>query len=157
LVQEGNVILLCSLTKDFALGGIRLGYVISRPEAIHHLQKVLPPWNVNVFAQKAGIAALQEGEYVNECSVKLREAKEYLCSELVKLGLSPLPSETNYFLLRVGKAREFRQKLLTKKILVRDCASFGLPQHIRIGVRTLSECQRLVLAIREVLAEATLS
>jgi histidinol-phosphate aminotransferase len=151
LVQRGNVILLHSLTKDFALGGIRLGYVISHPEIIRHLDKVLPPWNVNVVAQKAGLAALGEEEYVNQCSTKLKVAKEYLLSELRRLGLSPLPSETNYFLLKVGRATEFRRKLLSKKILVRDCTSFGLPQYIRIGVRTLPECQRLVEAVDNLL------
>ncbi len=153
LIQGGNVILLRSLTKDFALGGLRLGYAISHPEVMHHLEKVLPPWNVNVVAQRAGIAALQEEEYVNQCSAKLKEAKEYLLSELTGLGLSPLPSEANYFLLKVGRAAEFRQKLLSRKILVRDCTSFGLPQYIRIGVRTLPECQRLISAAEEVLTE----
>jgi len=158
LVQGGNVILLRSLTKDFALGGLRLGYAISHPEVIHHLEKVLPPWNVNVIAQRAGIAALQEEEYVNQCSAQLKEAKEYLFSELTRLGLSPLPSETNYFLLKVGRAREFRRKLLlSKKIMVRDCTSFGLPQYIRIGVRTLPECQSLISAMEEVLTEDVFS
>jgi histidinol-phosphate/aromatic aminotransferase/cobyric acid decarboxylase-like protein len=60
-----------------------------------------------------------------------------------------LPSRTNYFLVKVGNAAAFRQTLLKKGILVRDATSFGLPEHIRLGVRPRNECRRLIEAIKE--------
>ena len=87
---------------------------------------------------------------MKQCQAELSEAKDYLVAELSCLGLPPLPSEANFFLVEVGNASEFRRALLNRRMMVRDCSSFGLPQHIRIAPRTLPECQSLVAAIKEV-------
>ncbi len=80
-------------------------------------------------------------------------SKDYLMGELDKLGLEYSPSTANFILVRVGDAAGLRLKLLKNHgLCVRDCASFGLPEHIRIGIRKLEECQRLVVALREVLS-----
>ena len=62
-----------------------------------------------------------------------------------------LPSSTNFFLVQVNDAPAFRRRLLAKKICVRDCSSFGLPDYIRIGIRTINECRKLVAAIEEII------
>ena len=69
--------------------------------------------------------------------------------ELKGLGFSILPSRTNFFLVKVSQAPKFRQALLKKGILVRDCTSFGLPEYIRLAPRTMPECQQLITAIKE--------
>ncbi len=155
LVSWGNLIILRSMTKDYALAGLRLGYAISAEPIISILKRVRPPWNVSSVAQKAGILALNTDAYLKACGLKIQQAKEFLIRELTHLGLSPLPSPTNFFLVEVGNAAEFRQALLRKGILVRDCASFGLPDYIRLAPRTLSECQRLITAIKEVYHHAS--
>jgi len=149
LIKRGNVVLLRSMTKDYALSGLRLGYVIAQKSIISDLRRVQPPWSVNVVAQKAGLLAIKEDGYLENCRAKLREARSFLVTELVSLGLSPLPSQANFFLVEVGNAKQFRQTLLERRILVRDCASFGLPEYIRLAVRTLPECQQLITAIKE--------
>jgi len=126
-----------------------LGYVIAQKSIISDLRRVQPPWSVNVVAQKAGLLAIKEDGYLENCRAKLREARSFLVTELVSLGLSPLPSQANFFLVEVGNAKQFRQTLLERRILVRDCASFGLPEYIRLAVRTLPECQQLITAIKE--------
>jgi histidinol-phosphate aminotransferase len=150
LVNHGHVVILRSMTKDYALAGLRLGYAIAAEPIISVLKRVRPPWNVNALAQKAGTLALNADSYLKECSSKIREAKDFLIKELERLGLSPLPSQTNFFLVRVGNATAFKQALLKKGILVRDCTSFGLPQYIRLAPRTLPECQKLIESIKEV-------
>jgi len=150
MVERGNLLVLRSMTKDYAMAGLRLGYGIARQEIIATLRRVCPPWNVNMVAQKAGIIAIAKEEYLKRCQIELREAKAYLYAELSRLGLPPLPSEANFFLVEVGHASELRHELLKRRILVRDCSSFGLPQYIRIAPRTLPECQRLVAAIKEI-------
>ncbi len=150
LVDRGNLVFLRSMTKDYALAGLRLGYAIATESIISVLKRVRPPWNVNSLAQKAGIMAINADNYLEECSTKIREAKIFLVQELGHLELSPLPSRTNFFLVKVGNATKFRQALLMKGFLVRDCTSFGLPQYIRLAPRTLPECQRLITAIKEV-------
>ncbi len=149
LVSWGNLVILRSMTKDYALAGLRLGYAISAEPIISVLKRVRPPWNVSSVAQKAGIIALNADAYLEACELKIQEAKEFLIKELTYLGLSPLPSQTNFFLVEVGNAAEFRQALLRRGFLVRDCASFGLPDYIRLAPRTLSECQRLMTAIKD--------
>ena len=149
LIDHNNLIILRSMTKDYALAGLRLGYAIAAEPIIAILKRVRPPWNVNAPAQKAGIFALNSDSYLDECNSKIREAKDFLIKALESLGLSPLSSQTNFFLVKVGNATAFRQTMLKKGILVRDCTSFGLPQYIRLAPRTMPECQKLIKAIKE--------
>jgi len=148
LISQGNVIILRSMTKDYALAGLRLGYAVANKEIINSLRRVRPPWNVNLIAQKAGVIALEDVDYLKQSQKKIKQAKQYLIDELCRLGFSPLPSDTNFFLVRVANAKEFRTALLKHGILVRDCTSFGLPEHIRIAPRTMPECQKLIGAIK---------
>lgn len=149
LIKSGNLIVLRSMTKDYALAGLRLGYAVADEPIISNLRRVQPPWNVNVMAQKAGVVALAADEYLEECKTKLNRAKDFLLRELTCLGLSPLPSQANFFLVKVTKAAEFRRALLERGILVRDCTSFGLPDYIRLAPRSLPECQRLIEVIKD--------
>ena len=150
MIERGNLLVLRSMTKDYALAGLRLGYGVANKDIIDTLSRIRPPWNVNAVAQQAGIIALNEEKYVKECQTKIREAKEYLVTELSRLNLSPLPSEASFFLVKVDNSSEFRRRLLAQKMLVRDCTSFGLPGYIRIAPRTLPECQRLIEAIKKI-------
>jgi histidinol-phosphate aminotransferase len=149
LINRSNLVILRSMTKDYALAGLRLGYAIASEPIISVLKRVCPPWNVNAFAQKTGIVALNADSYLKGCYNKIRKAKSFLIKELERLGLSPLPSQTNFFLVKVGNATAFRQALLKKEILVRDCRSFSLPQYIRLAPRSMSECQKLIEAIKD--------
>ncbi len=152
LQRYDNLVIMRSMTKDYALAGLRLGYAIAREPIISVLKRVRPPWNVNAIAQKAGLGALQADAYIEECHRKIQEAKSFLIKELTALGLEVVPSQTNFFLVKVSNfAFEFRHALLHLGILVRDCTSFGLPNHIRIAPRTLPECQKLLEAIKEFL------
>lgn len=153
MVERTDLLILHSMTKNYAMAGLRLGYGVAKREIITTLRRVCPPWNVNALAQKAGIIALAKEGYLERCQAKLRKAKTYLVAELSSLGLPPLPSEANFFLVEVGDASWFRRELLERGMLVRDCTSFGLPQYIRIAPRTLSECRILVAAIKEIIKE----
>lgn len=148
LITKGNVVILRSMTKDYGLAGLRLGYAIASPEIIASLRRVCPPWNVNSIAQKVGVYCLEQADYLQESQRKLREARKLLIEGLTRLGFPPLPSEANFCLVRVGNARLFRAALLKHSIIVRDCASFGLPEYIRIAPRTLPDCHKLLRAIR---------
>ena len=82
---------------------------------------------------------------------RLQAAKASFLAGLRTLGLEPIPSVTHYFILKVGNAVEFRRKLLGYKIQVRDCASFGLPDYIRIATRKPEENVQLLSALKEML------
>jgi histidinol-phosphate aminotransferase len=124
---------------------------------ISALQSVRPPWNVNALAQAAGVAVLEDVAHL-ECSrVVVREAKGYLEREIARMGLKVFASAANFLLVRVGDAAGFRRSLLARGCCVRDCTSFGLPDCIRVGVKTVPECQRLIADMKEVLYETDLA
>jgi len=145
-----NILVLRSMTKDYALAGLRLGYVVGCEPAIDALTNIRPAWNVNALAQAAGLAALRDENHLSDTLAKLRQEKEVLVAGLEGLGFTPFPSQTHYFLLPVENGAQFRFKLLQAGILVRDCASFGLPSCVRIATRKAEENTRLLRAIREV-------
>jgi histidinol-phosphate aminotransferase len=153
LTGRSNVVVLRSMTKDYGLPGLRLGYAIARREIIDSLCRVLPPWNVNAIAQGAGTAVLEQEEYLKESLRKVQEAKNFLAGELSRLGFKVLPSDVHYFLVKVGNAGQWQGNLLKKGFLIRDCTSFGLKEYIRVSPRTLPECKKFIDALESVLRE----
>lgn len=150
LICRDNVVIVRSMTKDYGLAGLRLGYAIAHEEIINALSRVRPPWNINAVAQKAGVIALNDAEHLERCQREIRQAKQFLIGELHRIGFTLVPSSTNFFLVKVTNAKNFRAALLRHGILVRDCSSFGLPEYIRIAARTMAECRRLISTIREI-------
>jgi histidinol-phosphate aminotransferase len=148
-VRAENILALCSMTKDHALAGLRLGYAAGGEKIVDAVARVRPPWNVNALAQAAGLAALADEGYFKDSLARLRDAKDELLSDLAALSFEPVPSELHFFLLHVGDGRAFRSRLLTRAIQVRDCASFGLPAYVRIAARRPEENRRLLGALRE--------
>lgn len=151
LLDRGNVLMVRSLTKDYALAGLRLGYALGREDLIAALRQVQPPWSVNAAAQAAGLAALADAGYLEVVLRRLAEAKTYLLEGLTALGLFCQPSAAPFFLVKVGHAPTLRHQLLQRGILVRDCSSFGLTQHIRLSPRSLEDCRRLLAALKEIM------
>jgi len=150
LINQGNVIVLRSMTKDYGIPGLRLGYAVSNNKIIDSLRPALPPWNVNSIAQNAGVYVLGQEEYLLQSLQQTQAAKRFLTGELTRLGFKVLPSDANYFLVKVDNATEFRRFILAKGILVRDCSSFGLEEYIRVAPRTLPECRKLIRAINDI-------
>jgi histidinol-phosphate aminotransferase len=149
-LRRKNVLILRSMTKDYAIAGLRLGYAVADEAIIQALADVRPAWNVNALAQSAGLAALRDEAHQSETLAQLQIEKQKLVAGLQELGFAPVSSHTNYFLLPVSSSADFRQKLLAHGILVRDCASFGLPAYVRIATRTAEENARLLESLKQV-------
>lgn len=147
-----NLLVIRSMTKDYALAGLRLGYAVGPEAIVGAIAGVRPAWNVSSLAQAAGIASLKDTRHLEKSLAALRTAGRQMVSWLHELGLNPVPSSTHFVILRVGNGAAFRQALLAKGILVRDCASFGLPEYIRIAARRLPENRRFIKALSEVLS-----
>lgn len=151
LIERGNLLVLRSMTKDYALAGLRLGYAVAKAEIIDTLRRVRPPWNVNALAQAAGVLALQEAGFLEQSVARLNRERDYLLARITGLGLPTAPTRANFFLMKVGEARLFRDRLLRRKILVRDCTSFGLPEYVRLAPRRHAQNVMLVSALRDLL------
>ena len=149
LVDGGNVALLRSMTKDYALTALRLGYMVASEEVIETIAALQPDWSVNGLAQAAGLVVLSDPDYLDRARAEVDKGKSLLRDRLGRLGLTVHPSHANYLLIDVGDAAQWRDRLMRRGLFVRDCASFGLPSCIRVGIRALSDCQRLANAITE--------
>ena len=149
LVDRGNVVLLRSMTKDYALTALRLGYAVASENVIAALAALQPDWSVNGLAQAAGLTALADIGYLDRARAAVERAKDLLTHRLGEQGFTVHPSSANYLLVDVGDGARWRERLMRRGLFVRDCASFGLPSYIRIGIRPLADCQRLADAMGE--------
>lgn len=149
LLARDNVVLLRSMTKDYALTAVRLGYLLASPGVTARLASFQPDWSVNGLAQAAGLAALADADYLPRAQRAVAQAREYLTDRLTDLGFTVFPSAANFLLVQVGDGAAWRERLMRRGLFVRDCASFGLPDCIRVGVRSLLDCQRLVQGVAD--------
>ncbi len=153
-----NLVVLRSMTKFYAIPGLRFGYAVASKNIAHYLSKLLPPWNINTVALHAALAALRDKEFAMRSRRYLSEEKRRLLSSLSHLpGLRVYPSEANFFLINIRKtgmsSREMKERLIDKGILIRDCSSFRHlgEEHVRVCVRKREENHRLISAMEELL------
>ena len=132
------LIALRSMTKFYALTGLRIGYGVFPVNLISAIKEFKEPWTVNNLAQKTAIAALQDSEYADKTQRLIKSEKEFLENSFNKMGIKYFPSDANYYLLRILKGNNIVQKLRGKGILVRDCSNFkGLDgTYIRVAVKS---------------------
>ncbi len=149
-----NVILLHSMTKRFAVPGLRLGYITACKELLHEIRTQRMPWSVNQLAIEAGHYLLSSSQCDIDISLLLKE-KERLAQSLLSIGgMEIWPSDTHYMLvqLRMGKAAALKEYLATEQgILIRDASNFeGLNEHFfRIATQTPEENDKLVESIKK--------
>ena len=149
-------VLLRSMTKFFAIPGLRLGYAIGAPATIEAIASLQDPWSVNTAAQIAGIASLSDADYCRRTRKYVGEERDRLSAGLAGLScFKPFPSRANYLLTEIRNgldAAQIRLKLIEKGILIRDCSNFeGLNgRFIRVAVRLREENEMLLERLDEI-------
>jgi threonine-phosphate decarboxylase len=137
-----------SLTKSFAVPGIRFGYGFGSPDLVQRLEAVRLPWSVNTYAEAFAHQALLQMDRLEQSRVAIARERSWLVSRFREMDIRPDPSEANYLLLHLPlSAAELVTGMLSWGILVRDCTSFGLPFAIRVAVRTREENRMLIEAL----------
>lgn len=150
LSEYDRLFILKAFTKRYAMAGLRLGYgITSSQRLLDRMEEGVQPWNVSTPAQEAGIAALQEEEYLQQARTLIFREKEYLMGELRELGYKVCDSQANYIFFQGEE--NLKEKLMGENIMIRDCSNYlGLKKgDFRIAVRTHEENLRLVEAIRK--------
>jgi len=152
LVRDfNNLAVTRTFSKAFGLAGLRLGYVISQPKTIENLNKIYNRKDVNILAQIAASAALDDIPYMESQVNELIKTKTWLINELKKLNIEIHDTHGNFILIKVQNTNLIIEELKKEKILVRDRSS--LPQmdgYIRITVGLLSQMGQFVKAISRI-------
>ena len=150
-----NVIISRTFSKSFGMAGLRLGYAIVPEELADHYWRVRLPFSVNLMAEEAGIAALQDVAFHDETVRVVREGRAWLTGELTKLGCRVFPSQSNFLMFELPadgpNAASLFEDLLRRGIILRPLTSYGLPRNLRVSVGTAEENTMLINAMRELL------
>jgi histidinol-phosphate aminotransferase len=147
-----NVVVTRSLSKSYALAGMRLGLAIGRPEVIAALNKIRDHYNLDRLAQAAAVAALSDQRYFLDCIAKIKATRDWFTAELGKIGYDVIPSSGNYVFATPPDRDGARiyQGLYDRKILVRHFSDPVLCHGLRITIGTQQEMERTVQALREI-------
>ncbi len=140
------LIVLRSMTKFYALPGLRLGYGAFPYPVLHAIREVKEPWTVNTLAMKAGVRALRDEEYMKITLELIREEKNFLEQKFRELKIRYIDSDANFYLLKVRSSAEVMGYLAEKGILVRNCENFfpSGGSYIRIAVKKRKENEIII-------------
>lgn len=144
-VHDPGLFVSRSLTKSFAIPGIRFGYGIGDPDLISSMEVMRPPWTVNILAESIVLQAFSRYHELGRSRELIKKERKRLHNAIVSHGWDCIEGSANYLLIDTKEnAREITRRFLDQNILVRDCTSFDLPECIRIAVRTTEENNRLI-------------
>jgi len=158
-LREGaSLMMLRTFSKLYGLAGLRIGYGISRPEVVDYLNRVRQPFNVNLPAQQAALAALSDDEHVSESLKINRAGKAYLYHQFGMMGVTAVQSETNFIYfslpgsdLEIGG--DVYLALLRKGVIIRHLEG----NRLRVSVGLQKENRRFIRTLKEVLLSMSFS
>jgi histidinol-phosphate aminotransferase len=153
ITRRPGTIVLRTFSKIYGLAGLRVGYGVGDAELVGYLERARHPFNVNLVAQAAAEAALDDVDHVAATRRVNAQGIEYLTRELQALGIEVWPTDANFVLARVG-GRALYERLLREGVIVRPLEGFGLLEHVRITIGLPEENERLVKALRRLRQEA---
>ncbi|MFD0959595.1 threonine-phosphate decarboxylase CobD [Paenibacillus chungangensis] len=158
--RHSRLIVIRSMTKFYAVPGIRLGYAAAAPELIDSMRSLQVPWSVNSLAQSIGEAVIEDMPFVSRTLAWLDEERTWLAKKLNKLGFIVTPSDANYLLLRLPERMKLNASSLQEAmgrtgVLIRDASLFpGLDErYIRVAVKLREQNASLLERLAEMMAE----
>jgi threonine-phosphate decarboxylase len=149
-IEQRNVIVFRSVTKFFAIPGLRMAYAVSPSSNIDAMNRFIAPWPIANFASDAVCTALRDAVYVEESRLANERRRLWLEQELARLKVATYPSGANFLLLRFSAEVDvnllWENLIVEEQIVLRSCANFeGLQSgHLRIAVRSELENERLI-------------
>jgi histidinol-phosphate aminotransferase len=155
LVRSGarkNLILLRTFSKIYGLAGLRIGYGIAAPELIIALEKIRQPFNANLLAQTAALAALDDEAHLRRTRKNNATGLKLFAKAFRRLNLEYVPSFANFILVRVGAGQQVFDAMQKQGVIVRPMGGYQLPEWIRITVGTAKENKLCLAALEKSLA-----
>lgn len=155
--EYDNLIILKSVTKFFALPGLRLGFVLACPELIKRFHTLKDPWNINTFAGFVGTEVIKDKQYIDETRQYISQEKRRLWENLKSIpGIEPFYPEANFIFIKIAgevKVSTLVESLMKKGILIRDCSNYRFldESFFRVAVKSGQDNDILISALKEVM------
>jgi histidinol-phosphate aminotransferase len=152
LQEYDNIILLRTFSKMYGLASLRIGYGIGSAKVIDSINRIRNPFNVTTAAQAAAVAALKDEHFVKESFELNAAAREYTYERCDKMGLSYIPSNTNFVFIDCKKpADELFIKFQEKGIIVRPIPHPDTMTFLRISLGTIKQMEKTFNVLKEIL------
>ncbi|WP_298447440.1 aminotransferase class I/II-fold pyridoxal phosphate-dependent enzyme [Ferrimicrobium sp.] len=151
-----NVVVVRTFSKAVSLAGLRMGYCVAGPDVVHALYGAILPYHLSSLTQLVALTALDWYQELTRAAALVVSERDILTSRLVKLGLEPYPSATNFVLVSMGRydAHSIWEQLVRRSVLVRDASRWpGVTNALRITVGTPEENARAVDALADILTK----
>jgi histidinol-phosphate aminotransferase len=153
LASDKPLLVLRTFSKAYGLAGLRVGYGVTQAGLADYMNRVRQPFNVNSLGQAGALGALEDREFFEKTRSLIREGKLVLEKGLKSLGLTYIPTQTNFLLIKVpGKAQEVFEAMLHKGVIIRSMKSYGLENFIRVNMGLPEENHIFLKALGEVLS-----
>lgn len=146
-----NLILMRTFSKIYGLAGLRIGYGVANTELVAALEKIRQPFNANLMAQAAALAALDDEGHVRKTRQNNFAGLEFFTRALRRLDLEYVPSSANFILVRVGEGQKVFEAMQRQGVITRPMGGYQLPEWIRISVGTPAENERSLAALKSAL------
>ncbi len=152
LLKAGHpVIFLRTFSKIYGLAGVRIGYGVGHSDLIDILNRLRQPFNANLLAQRAAVAALSDTAHLKRSIEQNEKGKRYLYRQFDAMGIAYIPTEANFihFTLpcKTPTAKAVYEALLCKGVIIRPLTG----QTLRVSIGKLSELKRFIQAVQEIL------
>lgn len=144
-----NLILMRTFSKIYGLAGLRVGYGIAEAGLVSALEKIRQPFNLNLLAQTAALAALDDDEHVRKTRANNFAGLDFFARALRSLNLEFVPSHANFILVRVGEGQKVFESMQKLGVITRPMGGYQLPEWIRISIGTRQENERCLNALKD--------
>lgn len=149
-----NVVILRTLSKGFGLAGLRLGYLIARPELAREIMKSRLPFMVDRFSEQTALALLDRPDLLDERVSQLKRATEEITQALQAMdGVDVVPSDANFVIFQTEhEAADLQERLTEQGVLVRNMSGYPeLPRYLRVSAGTPEENKAFLTALERAL------
>jgi histidinol-phosphate aminotransferase len=148
-----NLVLMRTFSKIYGLAGLRVGYGIADAGLISAFEKIRQPFNINLLAQAAALAALDDDEHVRKTRSNNFGGLQFFEKAFRRLNLQFVPSSANFILVRVGEGQRVFDAMQKLGVIVRPMGGYQLPEWIRLSIGTPRENERSLGALEKSLAQ----
>jgi histidinol-phosphate aminotransferase len=153
--NHDNLVVLRTMSKWAGLAGLRIGYGIMNPGLVNHIVDIKSPYNVNVAAEAALLASLEDAPALLDNVAKIVSERDRLQAALEEMaGITPWPSEGNFILCQLANPEEASrvyEDLASRGIFVRNFDSTRLQDTFRVAIGTPDQTDAFIAALREIL------